>query len=190
MRLHLAILAASAITVMAAPTAGAEAGSSAPRPSTATLNTFPGSLGVQASKAAAKRQLKSLKRALKTAKSRAGATTPTTTTLRTFSATAGISDGAAAPNELPQSSGANCSWSSWYTTSNYAYVWPTAGTWWEIYCYGDGFYGTHLSQWWHFYYWTPATGTVYYGTWRKPHNQNCMWWWDVYNLAEYGPYFC
>lgn len=183
MRLGLAVLAASAMAVMAAPLASAEQRSSASRPSAAQLNTMLESLGVPV-RPAGKSQLKVLKRNLTAAKLR-----PAPARLaRALRSSAGptVSEDMPAPSAQSRSA-ADCT--SWYVATHVALYFPTSSSWWEFYCGYNGFKGGHLADWWDFYFWT-GTNQQFYATWTRYHQDGCWYLWSAIDLYTYGPYFC
>jgi hypothetical protein len=75
----------------------------------------------------------------------------------------------------------------WVITSKIGLTWPTSSSWYETMCSGSGFYGTHLANWWDFYFWN-GYNWEYYGAWILNHADGCWRWWNVANLQHYGPY--
>jgi hypothetical protein len=85
------------------------------------------------------------------------------------------------------SEGETCS--SWYVASSVALAWQTSTSWWEFYCYGQGFNPSgNISEWWHFYYWTSGNYQEYYGTWTHFFADGCWYYWDYTSYRQYGPY--
>jgi hypothetical protein len=96
------------------------------------------------------------------------------------------SDGAVGSALAHASEGESCS--AWYVTSNVAFYWQTSTSWWEFYCYGQGFAaGGHLGEWWHLYFWT-GSNQEYYGTWTHYYADGCWYYWHATNLSAYGPW--
>lgn len=83
---------------------------------------------------------------------------------------------------------ASCS--GWYATNlvGGTPTWATNSSWYESVCNDSGFYGTHLANWWDYYYYTTARTWQYYGAWILNHADGCHRWWDVASLTHYGPY--
>ena len=85
---------------------------------------------------------------------------------------------------------AYASCSDWYVTNlvGGTPTWATASSWYESVCNDSGFYGTHLANWWDYYYYTTAGTWQYYGAWILNHADGCHRWWDVASGQHYGPY--
>ena len=80
----------------------------------------------------------------------------------------------------------------WYVASAVALQWQTSTSWWEFFCYGQGFNPSgHLSEWWDFYFWN-GNNQEYYGTWTHFFGDGCWYYWDYTSYRQYGPYgqFC
>lgn len=94
----------------------------------------------------------------------------------------------AAGRKLARSSANRACHPSWYWTSKIALTWQASSQWAETYCGTQGgFYGTHLADWWDYYYYT-ARGWEYYGTWTRYHQDGCFVYWDATGGSHYGPY--
>jgi hypothetical protein len=67
-------------------------------------------------------------------------------------------------------------------------TWATSSAWYETVCKDSGFYGTHLADWWDYYYWTTAGYWAYYGAWIRNHADGCFRYWDPGSGQHFGPY--
>jgi hypothetical protein len=93
---------------------------------------------------------------------------------------------AAAGRTLARASAFSCS--DWYLTSKTAFAWQTSSSWWEFYCFDQGFKGTHLADWWDLYFYNAYGYQQYYGTWTRYHADGCFYYWDATAGSNWGPY--
>jgi hypothetical protein len=94
---------------------------------------------------------------------------------------------AAVGRKLARASSSHCS--NWFITSKVAWVWQTSTSWWEFWCFSQGFRGGHLADAYDFYYFSYQTNyQEYYGTWTRFHADGCWYYWHSSNASQYGPY--
>jgi hypothetical protein len=78
--------------------------------------------------------------------------------------------------------------SDYYWSTYIGGNWPTNGGWWEAWCYDQGLYGSHIAEWWDYYYWAAGNPNYwrYYGTWIRNAADGCWRFWHPDSGAHYG----